>query len=148
MAWIRAMGAPDNVLKIYDKGSWGVAYENPGSYAYPGISVNAAALNVDNIQLNSISNGIRAIGTTNVIDFTGKTLLKIRSKSTAANLVVNILPNKSDISNPIKTTTIPASADYVEYVIDVSAINGSYYVVLWTLTAGGQVSYVESVTLE
>ncbi len=142
-----AGGSASKDMVLYDSGSWGISYENPGNYAYTGVSVGGALLESADIKFVSESNAIRLIGSSNKIDLTNYSMLKVRAKATNANLVACISNTKTVSSGTVKSMTIQVSAEYTEFVLDVTSLSGEYYFALWTLTSYNNTTYVDKIWL-
>lgn len=135
---MRGGGVAPQQRILYEEGSWGVGYDNPGGYTYAGVSTFGATLNPSSVTLNGASGSVGCIGTTLKIDITNARLLKIRAKKTAgqvygATVLIRTTKTLSD-SNVVASISIPNANDYTEYAVDVSTLSGEYYIVLMCVT--------------
>ena len=136
---------------LYDAGSWSIAYDNPGSYTYTGVTVQGATINANNVSLDGSSSAVKCIGSTNKIDVTNYSLLKIRAKrSGTGTCELSLRNNKAinDGANVVAYTIINNSNDYVESVIDVSGLSGKYYLSLYITTSSPQNTTFDKLWLE
>lgn len=150
MAKILSMPAGGAAARpLYEEGTWNVPYDNPGGYYYSGVTVIGATLEASDIKLTSEGARAIAIGTTNKIDFTSKSILRVNAKSTHNDAIrAWLLNSKNFNATPVASLSIPGSASYQDTLLDVSGVTGDYYLLIWAPTNSGPVSYVKSISLE
>ena len=151
MAWIRAMGGGTPAkLKIYDNGTWGVAYDNPGTWS-TGSSINAASLNPTTFTLTGTASPARSavIGTSNAIDLTPYTMLKIKTRVTGSAFAFGVYDDKvvNSVVHQLAQTIIDVNSDFTEYVVDVTSLT-SGYIAFWCGDGSNRTATVSEITLE
>ena len=150
MAWIKALsnaGIPSE-LKIYDNGTWGVPYANPGSYRASGVTPLSATLNPTNVTVASNATTPALIGTANKIDVTNYSMLKVKARATGTTCAVYVNTGL-DVLNPVPVaeTLIPSGGSETEYVIDLSGVTGEVYISLFACHNPARTLIVSEVTL-
>ena len=139
----KSIGVPLSYnLMLYDAGDQFA--EVTGGWSYTG--ANSPVFNANNIVVEpTVSNGTCVLTTANKIDLTGiKTLhfyLKCDTTGSLSN-GGNCQAVGANTSNAIRVDNnrmtadvkVPTTADYKDYTVDVSALSGSYYILVATLS--------------
>ena len=134
---------------IYDNGSWGVPYANPGSYRCSGRTPLGATLNPTNITVTSTSSTPALIGTANKIDVTNYSMLKVLARAVTSTTAVYVNTGLDVFNpNPIAEVLVPAGAAETEYVVDLTNVTGEVYVSLYANDYPGRTIIVSKIWLE
>lgn len=119
---------------IYNHGSWSVGYDN-ASYTLNGNRI-AAQLESSDVNMTA-SNGLWcAFGTYNKIDLTDYSLLKILATATGSvNAAMGVGQSKEIVGDYTNQTVINSASTPTEFVLDVSALSGEYYIAFWNYSS-------------
>ena len=114
---------------IYKDGTWYVGYENPGSYLYAGSQAQGFTLNPTNIYSDTGSQSL--LGTAEPIDLTGYDTLHFVAKAISQTAAGSILSSKNaTFQTGVEINVIGQSVDYSA---DISSINESKYIGMWSI---------------
>lgn len=141
-------GGNSKELIIYDSGSWGVPYANPGNFKVNGATPLGATLGASSLTIASTPTASAIIGTSQKIDVTKYTMLKVRARATAYTCAIYVNTGL-DVLNPIPIaeTLVPAGGSETEYTIDLTNITGEVYISFFAYI-DGRTLYVSKAWLE
>lgn len=123
-----AGGGGEKEKVIYDNGSWGVPYDNPGSWSG---ATTGATLNATSVSVTSTSSNAALIATSNLIDLSNYTMVKILAHNTGQATPQIAVTDAKDTgtSHILARTVLPLNSAYTEYVVDVTNVSSGYIVV-------------------
>lgn len=124
-------GAEPTRMFLYKDGVWNVGYDNPGGYTYSGNTPTGFTLDTD--KMYSSTNALQMIGTTNKVDLSNYTTLHVVAKALAAECDFGIFNGKG--TDRVGVSAIATIGSVVDYALDVSLLNGSYYIAIWSIVA-------------
>lgn len=128
---------------LYNNGTWGVGYDNPGGYSYTGASIQGATLNPNNVSMDGTTTKATCIGTSQKIDLSDKSMIKLKAKKSGGGTASIIVASDKVLSTPshiTRITQINVTPDYTEFALDVSDLTGNFYVCIYLS------EYVQNVT--
>ena len=130
--------------KVYDNGTWSVAYLNPGTYAYSNAG-SPWTLEADKI---SSSSGVGSIiGTATPIDCTDFTVLHIKAKHVSGGTGTTAFISSQANYTPgvIRTSSITTVGMTVDYTINVADLTSVY---LGIISVSGNIDEVYEIYFE
>ena len=146
MAFVRCTsGAKEKKNVLYKDGVWNVAYDNPGSYTFGSNPTSNFTIGVDS--LIGDTSHYNVIGTHDKIDVTNYSLLHFKAKRiTMAGDNCGYgcyTPSKTiNTSDSTSRALFGSVADFVDYVVDVSAQTEVYIAVTCSASRACEVSEI------
>ncbi len=145
MAWLRAMGGNVSAeFKIYDNGTWNAPYDNPGSWTGPS-NISPATFGADSFTLTCTSTTSALIGTSNMIDLTNYTMVKIKVHVTGGVFAFAVTNSKNWADVAVNVNINP-NTGYAEYVLNVSNLTAGY-IGFWGGSGTNRTATVTEITL-